>query len=190
VRRLTLFVALCAVAVPLASASVHLPGPAHHAHRKGAGRHHRHHVRHHRHRSASGRKPLAVVTLARLASQARRVHRHHPGRSAGAVFARLCRRWRTAHRRPRPGNVVGSVRLAATRYGLSADGMLRVARCESNLQRAAANGQYLGLFQLGSYARERYLRGDWRDAYANAMAAAQYAHEAGGWSPWTCGTSY
>jgi hypothetical protein len=86
--------------------------------------------------------------------------------------------------------VVGSVRLAASRYGLSPDGMLRVARCESNLQRAASNGQYLGLFQLGAYARGRYLRGDWSDAYANAMAAARYAHDTGGWGPWTCGTNY
>ncbi len=86
--------------------------------------------------------------------------------------------------------MVGSVRLAASRYGLSSGGMLRVARCESNLQRAASNGQYLGLFQLGAYARERYLRGDWSDAYANAMAAARYAHDAGGWGPWTCGTNY
>jgi hypothetical protein len=131
-----------------------------------------------------------MATLERFAAQARRVHRHHPGRSVRATFAHLCRHWRAAHRRPRPDDVVGSVRIAATRYGLSADGMLRVARCESNLQRGATNGQYLGLFQLGTYARARYLRGDWSDAYANAVAAARYVHDAGGWSPWSCGTAY
>ena len=189
-RRLTLLAALCAVSVPLASASVHLPGHAHHHDHRDAGRHHRYHRLAAHRLSSRGGTPLAMATLERLAAQARRVHRHHPGRALRAIFARLCRQWRAVHRRPSPEDVAGSVRLAASRYGLRADGMLRVARCESNLQRAATNGQYLGLFQLGAYARERYLRGSWNDAYANAMAAARYAHDAGGWAPWTCGTAY
>jgi hypothetical protein len=68
--------------------------------------------------------------------------------------------------------------------------MLRIARCESNLDRHATNGQYLGLFQLGDFARGRYLHGAWTDSYANALAAARYAHEAHGWGPWTCGYAY
>jgi hypothetical protein len=60
---------------------------------------------------------------------------------------------------------------------------LRVARCESGLSTRAQNGQYLGLFQMGSYARARYGHGS--DAYTQAVAAHAYWEDAG-WSPWTC----
>ena len=62
---------------------------------------------------------------------------------------------------------------------------LRVARCESGLQTWARNGQYLGLFQMGSYARARYGHGP--DAWTQARAAYRYFRDAGySWSPWTC----
>jgi hypothetical protein len=125
-----------------------------------------------------------------LAHRAKALHRTHPRLSPHSIFLRLCKTWRKAHRRPAPAAVVPSVRLVARRYGFDPDGMLRVARCESNLQRTATNGQYLGLFQLGSFARARYLDGAWADSYANALAAARYAKEAGGWGPWTCGYAY
>jgi hypothetical protein len=55
---------------------------------------------------------------------------------------------------------------------------VRVAGCESAgdpsgrvLRPYATNGQYLGLFQLGAWARGRYLRGPWYSAWANARAA-------------------
>ena len=95
-----------------------------------------------------------------------------------------------ARTRPAPHRVVPSITAVAKRYGLSAAGMIRVAHCESRLQRTATNGQYLGLFQLGSVARKLYLRGDWRDAYANAEAAARLVRHAHGWRPWTCGYRY
>lgn len=47
----------------------------------------------------------------------------------------------------------------------------------------AVNGQYLGLFQMGSFARARYGHGD--SARAQARAAHRYFLEAG-WSPWSC----
>jgi hypothetical protein len=134
--------------------------------------------------------PLSKHVVLKLARKARALHRAHPHVRAYTFFVRLCRAWRKAHHRPAPAAVVPSVRVAARRFGFSPEGMLRVARCESNLVRTATNGQYLGLFQLGSFARARYLRGAWTDAYANALAAARYAKESGGWGPWTCGYAY
>ena len=62
---------------------------------------------------------------------------------------------------------------------------LRVARCESGLSIYARNGQYLGLFQHGAYARARY--GFAWDAWTQARAAYRYFVDSGrNWSPWTC----
>jgi hypothetical protein len=136
------------------------------------------------------RAPLPKAVVVRLAGRARALHRAHPHVMAHTFFLRLCRAWRRTHVRPPATAVVPAVRLVARRYGFDPEGMLRVARCESNLDRTATNGQYLGLFQLGGFARARYLHGAWTDSYANAVAAARYAKEAGGWGPWTCGYAY
>ena len=62
---------------------------------------------------------------------------------------------------------------------------LAVARCESNLSIHAQNGQYLGLFQMGSYARGRFGHG-WTPL-VQARAAHRYFVQSGrDWSPWTC----
>jgi hypothetical protein len=62
---------------------------------------------------------------------------------------------------------------------------LAVARCESGYSTAAQNGQYLGLFQMGSFARARYGHGP--TALAQARAAYRYFVESGqDWSPWSC----
>ena len=47
----------------------------------------------------------------------------------------------------------------------------------------AGNGQYLGLFQMGSFARSRFGHGS--SAWAQARAAHRY-YVAAGWSPWSC----
>ena len=61
-----------------------------------------------------------------------------------------------------------------------------VAWCESRLQPAAQNGQYLGLFQMGSY--ERRLFGHGASAREQAVAAHRYFVRSGrDWSPWSCG---
>lgn len=61
-----------------------------------------------------------------------------------------------------------------------------VARCESGLSTRAMNGQYLGLFQMGDFARSRYGHGP--DALTQARAAYAYFVASGrDWSPWTCG---
>jgi hypothetical protein len=60
-----------------------------------------------------------------------------------------------------------------------------VAWCESRLQTAAQNGQYLGLFQMGSY--ERQLFGHGTSAFDQATAAHRYFVRSGhDWSPWGC----
>lgn len=62
---------------------------------------------------------------------------------------------------------------------------LAVARCESNFSTSAQNGQYLGLFQMGSLARGLYGHGS--SALSQARAAYRYFVESGrDWSPWSC----
>lgn len=54
----------------------------------------------------------------------------------------------------------------------------------------ASNGQYLGLFQMGSGERARWGHGS--TVFAQVKAAARYHHYdrtqmgRGGWGPWAC----
>lgn len=60
-----------------------------------------------------------------------------------------------------------------------------VSRCESELSTTAQNGQYLGLFQMGTTARQLYGHGP--TALEQAQAAHRYFVDSGhGWSPWSC----
>ena len=62
---------------------------------------------------------------------------------------------------------------------------LAVAWCESKWYIWAVNGQYRGLFQMGSY--ERGLFGHGPGAWAQARAAKKYFILSGrDWSPWSC----
>jgi hypothetical protein len=62
---------------------------------------------------------------------------------------------------------------------------LRVSWCESRYNIWARNGQYLGLFQMGDYARARY--GHSNNAWGQARAAYRYFTDSGrDWSPWSC----
>ena len=70
-------------------------------------------------------------------------------------------------------------------FGSYATQALRVSECESHLHTTSQNGQYLGLFQMGSYARALYGHG--RDALTQARAAYRYFVDSGrDWSPWSC----
>jgi hypothetical protein len=70
-------------------------------------------------------------------------------------------------------------------FGDHCQAAVAVAWCESHLQTAARNGQYLGLFQMGSY--ERSLFGHGSTAHAQALAAHRYFVRSGrDWSPWSC----
>jgi hypothetical protein len=66
---------------------------------------------------------------------------------------------------------------------------IAVARCESRLSTGAANGQFLGLFQMGSSERELFGHGD--TALEQARAAHRYFVASGSdWSPWSCRPYY
>ncbi len=68
------------------------------------------------------------------------------------------------------------------RYCLDA---LTVAWCESRFLTSAQNGQYLGLFQMGTHERHRF--GDGAGSWAQARAARRYFVASGrDWSPWQC----
>ena len=66
---------------------------------------------------------------------------------------------------------------------------LSVSWCESRHSTTAQNGQYLGLFQMGSY--ERQVFGHGRTAQKQAVAAHKYFVLSGrDWSPWSCKPRY
>jgi hypothetical protein len=70
-------------------------------------------------------------------------------------------------------------------FGAYAGQALRVAYCESRFSTSASNGQYQGLFQMGSSERARYGHGP--DALSQARAAYRYFVASGrDWSPWAC----
>jgi hypothetical protein len=65
------------------------------------------------------------------------------------------------------------------------DQALSVSWCESRHSTTAANGQYIGLFQMGSNERRTYGHGD--TAHQQAVAAHHYFVLSGrDWSPWSC----
>lgn len=62
---------------------------------------------------------------------------------------------------------------------------LRVAYCESRFDTTARNGQYRGLFQMGSWERSRFGHGS--TALEQSRAAYRYFKATGrDWSPWEC----
>jgi hypothetical protein len=70
-------------------------------------------------------------------------------------------------------------------FGPNCTDAVSVARCESGLKVDASNGQYLGLFQMGS--TERRLFGHGASAELQSRAALRYFVFSGrDWSPWSC----
>ena len=70
-------------------------------------------------------------------------------------------------------------------FGSYCQQALAVSRCESGLRTDAQNGQYLGLFQMGSNERRLFGHGD--SAAEQARAAHRYFVASGrDWSPWSC----
>lgn len=72
-------------------------------------------------------------------------------------------------------------------FGIYCTQALAVARCESghSMTPRAYNGQYLGIFQMGSYARSKYGHGT--TPLEQARAAYAYFVDSGrDWSPWSC----
>jgi hypothetical protein len=96
-----------------------------------------------------------------------------------------------AHYQPGHHNTRHAINLAfcgkSNSYCGASSEAWQVARCETGgtFSPWANNGQYLGLFQMGSFARSRY--GPGRDPWTQARAAHRYYVESGrDWSPWTC----
>lgn len=74
-------------------------------------------------------------------------------------------------------------------FGRHCDDAVAVAWCESRLTTTAQNGEYLGLFQMGSHARQLFGHGP--TARDQAVAAHRYfVHSGRDWSPWGCKPSY
>jgi hypothetical protein len=70
-------------------------------------------------------------------------------------------------------------------FGSYCEEAVAVAWCESRLNTTAQNGQYRGLFQMGS--QERSLFGHGRTAHDQSLAAHRYFVRSGrDWSPWAC----
>jgi hypothetical protein len=70
-------------------------------------------------------------------------------------------------------------------FGSYCSQALAVSWCESKWYVWAQNGQYRGLFQMGSSERATYGHGP--GAWAQARAAKRYFDASGrDWSPWSC----
>lgn len=85
---------------------------------------------------------------------------------------------------PRPSSPTAAI---CKVFGEFCSQAIAVARCETGgtFDVNANNGQYLGLFQMGDYARSAY--GHARDAWGQAVAAYRYFKASGSdWSPWQC----
>lgn len=104
-----------------------------------------------------------------------------------AILAALTRRIERLEAQVRSLQSARSTPQGAIRhvFGRYAEQALAVAWCESRYDVWAGNGQYLGLFQMGDYARSTYGHGD--TALEQARAAYAYFAASGyDWSPWAC----
>ena len=114
--------------------------------------------------------------------------RHLASTKAKAARARveLARRTRAAKQKRLQEQLARSPEKAICHvFGSYCRQALQVARCESGYRTNAENGQYRGLFQMGS--SERQLFGHGGSALQQARAAYRYFVRSGrDWSPWSC----
>jgi hypothetical protein len=127
---------------------------------------------------ASGAPAVAATALRRAKRRLARV------RKEIAYYERRVARWKEQREARRLAHAPPTV-VIRTVFGRYARQALAIAWCESRWDVDARNGQYLGLFQMGSY--ERSLFGHGRTAHAQALAAHRYFVLSGrDWSPWGC----
>jgi hypothetical protein len=108
---------------------------------------------------------------------------------AARKHARLERRRRAAHRRMVARLEHSPVKAICYVFRSRCGEALRVAQCESGYRTTAQNGEYLGMFQMGT--SERRLFGHGPSALAQARAAHRYFVRSGSdWSPWSCKPEY
>jgi hypothetical protein len=122
---------------------------------------------------ASARRQLQLHTLSFARTQMK------AAAAKRALAQRVKARRLAAVEASKPENVICRV------FGAHCREALAVSRCESGLSTTAQNGQYLGLFQMGS--NERRLFGHGPSALEQATAAHRYFVASGrGWGPWSC----
>lgn len=132
----------------------------------------------------------------RLASQTENLrHCRYVGSYGSGVNARWhrsCVRWLTPELEETRAQIQRRLEAAMSPqaaicavFGPHCSAAISVARCETGgtFSVYAQNGQYLGLFQMGEYARATY--GHSWTAIGQARAAYAYFRDAG-WSPWQC----
>jgi hypothetical protein len=127
--------------------------------------------------SASAKRQLRIHTL----SLARTRKKATAAKRTLAVHARHRAEVRrlAAVEAASPRNVICRV------FGDHCQEALAVSRCESGWRTDAQNGQYLGLFQMGS--NERRIFGHGPSATEQAVAAHKYFIASGSdWGPWSC----
>jgi hypothetical protein len=134
-----------------------------------------------------------LLTDRRFAKEANRQvarHRTHLALTMRRLSAARKAR-RLAHAKRRAARQLAQARARSPQavicrvFGRYCSQALTVARCESGLSPHARNGQYRGLFQMGS--SERRLFGHGSGAAAQARAARRYFVSSGrDWSPWSC----
>ena len=123
--------------------------------------------------SASAKRQKRIHTLSLARTQ----------KKAAAAKAALARRQKVrrlaAYQAATPATVICRI------FGAHCQEALAVSRCESGLRTDAQNGQYLGLFQMGS--NERRIYGHGSTATVQATAAHRYFIDSGSnWGPWSC----
>jgi hypothetical protein len=129
----------------------------------------------HRSLLASGSAPGKATSLAYAKKRVRELNT-----AVAALRAKLRVREHRALAKLPPRRAICDV------FGSHCQEAVAVAWCESRMQTTAENGQYRGLFQMGSY--ERSLFGHGATAHAQARAAHRYFVLSGrDWSPWGCG---
>ena len=125
----------------------------------------------------------------RFAAEARRqiaLHRRNLARARAQDRARAAaRRHKQVVRRLAVARIETPQTVICRVFGPYCGQALRVAHCESGFHTDAQNGQYLGLFQMGT--TERRLFGHGLSAGEQANAAHRYFVASGrDWSPWSC----
>jgi hypothetical protein len=113
------------------------------------------------------------VPWAKTCDRARRAERLH-ARLLTVAQAKMARLYP-----PRVEDIIMEV------FGPSVGGFAQsVAKCESHFHTWATNGQYYGIFQMGSHERSIY-GGSSSNPWEQVRAAHAYYLDAG-WGPWQC----
>jgi hypothetical protein len=124
---------------------------------------------------SSGKRAVALARAKRGLAKTTKEIRYYRKRIRARAELRMARR--LAHASPK-------VAICEV-FGRYCHQAIAVSWCESGHQTTAQNGQYLGLFQMGTYARQLAGHGD--TAYEQARAAYRFFVLSGrDWSPWSC----